>query len=416
MEKQTILSIYNNERGVSAILIAILMFVFLGFAALALDLSHIFVAQNELHNAADAGALAGARFLYNDDGTAVNAGANQIAYDAALANTSENVPVEVNWTSGNTGDVLRGHWSFAAKSFSPRGNTDPPELWGVSSEDLDANPNFVNAVQVTTRREAAPIVSFFARIFGIQNFQRTATAVAYIGFAGTLQPLDVDQPIAICKDSILQKDGYTCTVGRMINSGQDIKSHQTGGWTDFNQDNPCSGGTNANEVKGLVCGNGNAEPIVLGKNMATSGGEIESAFKKLRECWNNHLSKNGPVPWNLTLPVITCPDNNVGTCEKVVGAVNLNIVWITDSGEDKKYENAPREMGNWSSSESCGHKRWASFVSEGGGFNLKNADGSPAPYAKKSIYFLPDCTPHEPAGVSGGEAFGILARIPVLVE
>ena len=44
----------------SAVLIAILMFVFLGFAALALDLSHLFVAKNELQNAADAGALAGA--------------------------------------------------------------------------------------------------------------------------------------------------------------------------------------------------------------------------------------------------------------------------------------------------------------------------------------------------------------------
>ena len=121
-------------------------------------------------------------------------------YDAAFANNSEKVPVEVNWTGGNTGDVQRGHWRFASKSFTPNASLEPVDLWDVSSDELDANLNFINAVQVTTRREATPILAYFARIFGIENFQRTANAVAYIGFAGTLTPEDVDQPIAICMD------------------------------------------------------------------------------------------------------------------------------------------------------------------------------------------------------------------------
>jgi hypothetical protein len=60
-----------------------------------------------------------------------------------------------------------------------------------------------------------------------------------------------------------------------------------------------------------------------------------------------------------------------------------------------------------------GQKRWESFVDH---YDLKNVDGSQAPYEKKSIYFLPDCTPHELTGVSGGYNFGILAKIPVLVK
>ena len=56
---------------------AILLFVFLGIAALAIDVSHLYVVRNELQNAADAGALAGDRFLYNEDGTMVNSGANK---------------------------------------------------------------------------------------------------------------------------------------------------------------------------------------------------------------------------------------------------------------------------------------------------------------------------------------------------
>ena len=103
----------------------------------------------------------------------------------------------------------------------------------------------------------------------------------------------------------------------------------------------------------------------------------------------------------------------MGTCEELVGAVNLNIVWITGAGEDPEYLNAPTQMGAWSSNNPNGANRWNSFVQN---FQLKNVDGSDAPYEKKSIYFLPDCTPHEPAGVSGGQNFGVLAEIPVLVH
>jgi len=97
----------------------------------------------------------------------------------------------------------------------------------------------------------------------------------------------------------------------------------------------------------------------------------------------------------------------------VRGAVTLNIVWITDAGEDPSYSSAPTQMEDWISNSPDGQARWSNFVAH---FKLQNADATPAPYAKKSIYFLPSCEPHEPRGVSGGENFGILAKIPVLVK
>lgn len=403
-------TVLNNQQGVSAIMIGIMLTMLMGFAALAVDTGHLYVVRNELQNAADAGALAGARFLYSEDG-AVNTGANQIAYDAATSNKSEKAPVDVH-----AGDVQRGHWSFATRIFTPNDSTDPVYLWDVSTEQLDADPNFINAVKVVARREDTPAASFLARIFGRENFALSAEGVAYIGFAGTLTPEAADQPIVICKESLLTADGeYTCSTGRMINSGQQIESSETGGWTDFNQDNPCAGGTNANAVGSLICGDGNPEPITLGKPIATNGGEIQSAFNKLIACWKSKTGKK--VPWNLTLPVVTCPGNNVGTCEKVVGAVNIDIVWITGAGKDPDYKEAPTQMGDWSfpadAGNTNGQERWNSFVTH---FNLQNVDASPAPYAKKSIYFKPNCTAHIPEGNSGGENFGILAKIPVLVN
>ena len=54
-----------------------------------------------------------------DDGTLVNVGANQIGYNAAIANISENSPVEV-LGGGNGGDVERGHWSFSDQDLYPQ--------------------------------------------------------------------------------------------------------------------------------------------------------------------------------------------------------------------------------------------------------------------------------------------------------
>ena len=430
----------RDQRGVTIILVALLMFVFLGIAALVIDLSHLYVVRNELQNAADAGALAGARFLYNDYGTEVNVGANQIAYAAAIANkalaeTGGAIAVDVNWEAGqNSGtevDVQRGHWSFSSKTFEANDSTTPVDLWNVSTEVLDDDPNFINAIKVVTRRQETPAASFFARIFGHPNFELSREAVGYIGFAGTLGPGEADQPIAICEDSILIDDIYSCNIGRMINSGQDPGTNETGGWTDFNQaGNPCNGGTNANTVDSLVCASGNPDMIFYGGPMATNGGEIQTAFDHLEACWIKNTGKT--KPWNMTLPVVTCPNPNVGTCEKVVGAVNLNLIWIVRDA-NKVDDDAPYEMENpdpegedWASSDPDGKVRWDSFVTH---FNLRTSDSklalyeivneddkSTSGYTKKTLYFLPDCTPHELKGNTGGKNFGVLARIPVIVK
>jgi hypothetical protein len=35
---------------------------------------------------------------------------------------------------------------------------------------------------------------------------------------------------------------------------------------------------------------------------------------------------------------------------------------------------------------------------------------------QKTIFILPSCEPHEPSGTTGGENYGVLAKIPVLVK
>ncbi len=56
-------TIFKNEKGITAVYVALLIPIFLGFAALAIDVGFIKVTQNELQNAADAAALEGVRAL-----------------------------------------------------------------------------------------------------------------------------------------------------------------------------------------------------------------------------------------------------------------------------------------------------------------------------------------------------------------
>jgi hypothetical protein len=387
-------------------------------------------------------------------------GANKVAHDTAEENKSQKTDVEVNWTGGNEGDAQRGHWNRTTREFTPNDSTAVVDLWDVTDAELDADLNFINAVRVTARREASPTVSFLAGIFGHEDFQLSAEAIAYIGFTGTLGPGEVDYPIAICQESLQNCTGdppeceYNCNIGRMINSGQSVTDGETGGWTDFNQNDPCTGGTDANTLKNLMdeedpdtpldpddCDPDNPDEILLGMPVATTGGEVQVVFAKLADCWrhgyNDLVGGDGiretPIdsdgngipdqPWNITLPVITCPGNNVGTCEEIRGAVNVNIIWINES-EDPQYTNIPLKMEHpdpataaWEcTSHSDQDERIACWDSFAAYFGLKNVDGTPAPYQKKAIYFLPDCSEHDLAGRSGGENFGVMALIPALVK
>ncbi len=433
---------FKDERGVSLVLVALLLIPLAGIGALVVDLGLLYAARNELQNASDAGALAGARVLYSNDGTTVNNTQAIIdATNAAIANFSHGSAVEVG---GN--DVQIGHWSFGlgslTRGFHSSNSTTPPELWNRSTIELDEDRDFINAVQVTARRQNTPVGAFFSRIFNFNDFVVEATAVGYIGFAGSLMPGEADQPIAICRQSILYNDIYQCNIGRMLNSSNNTSTSNTGGWTNFTQ--PCET-ANANSMRPLICGSGNPNSITFGDGIGSVNGVQDNVFRDLESCWESSADSNGDnIPdttWELTLPVIDCPSNAVSNCATLLGAVTLKVVWV--QRDNPGYDQVPSEMSNpetevdWPTSEDLsipvtdlatyfvggnssdrfptafgeatvgsvfyettgdnntmrenrGKVRWASFVRH---FNLRNVGpGDSAPYAtfaQKSIYFLP---------------------------
>ena len=117
--------------------------------------------------------------------------------------------------------------------------------------------------------------------------------------------------------------------------------------------------------------------------------------------------------WNLTLPVIECFTSNVGPCDKLVGAVNVNDNFVVNKA-NKIDDDAPYDMicapdfacADWHSDPADVDGAYAYY-------DNKPQDSG---WRQKTIYFLLDCSPHVLTGRTGGENFGILAEVPILVE
>jgi hypothetical protein len=446
----------NSEKGAVAPIMALLfLFVLIPIAALAIDLAFLYVARNELQNAADAGAMAGTRNLYINNGQTINANANQIAYDAAKQNSSMGKSVDINWVSPqnstpgtpkeNWHDIERGHWSFGRgninKGFTPNNSTTAINIWEYDNEGLDDNLNFINAVRVVARREATPVTAFFSRLFGYTDFTISAESIAYLGFSGSVEPEGFDYPIAICKQSLFDELGgpINCNIGRML---EDNTTGDTAVWTNFTQ--PCA--TSATpSIRSTMdpCGKGNSSSLTYGQGIGVTNGVVDTVFSSLlsssgnkgcpdpttnnhsfENCWKLENNDNISLcpsdsedcgkptkPWPMRLPVVDC-SLGAPNCRPLVGAVVVNVLWISRDSH-KPDADAPCSMDGWTSDSTDGLTRWNSFVSH---FNIQTSSGDPAPFSKKTVYFAPDCEVQLPTGLTGGDNFGILAEIPVLVK
>ncbi len=164
------------ERGAITPILAVCLAMALGFMALTIDLGQLFVGKNELQNIADAAALAGAKKLIQAKDPN-NPGLAEVYCSEAIS-TAQAVAAE-NRSFGDTltitgADVTLGQWDLTTGSFTQTGcSTDPMK---------------VTAIQVTVRRDGTDnpqLSTFFGGLLGVTQMGTSATAVAYLGLAGT---------------------------------------------------------------------------------------------------------------------------------------------------------------------------------------------------------------------------------------
>ena len=439
----------GREDGAVLIFVVLaIALMFVGLTALAIDTGHMVLVRNELQNSADASSLAGAGVLINPSDGTINTGALTEAEDVAR----ENPAAGADRTSGSTATdkldvvVKIGHWSFAGSfdgvtvaenRFHETTNYTQLANWETYSYGLlnsydgqGGRPLFINAVQVTTSRERTGAI--FANFFGQDDHKILTDAVAYIGFAASVPPETVDIPYAVCQQSITENGALSCGVARA--SSEQV---ETGGWTNFSQDlenDTCGDSVDASDMHTILdpippCEDLNTNPLVFGKYVSTNNGAIANSFSDILEhCfvengatagdWYQNASKYGATkPWvDVTLPVVDCPDGTFqqSCTQKVLGVVTVDIMWMS-YGKDNvpveyHYNNTDWNCSDPTDNELC----WQDFQDAFGWlFDDPEGDGLPE---IKGIYFGPNCNYTEPVGGVGSDNFGVMAKVPVLVE
>jgi Flp pilus assembly protein TadG len=169
-------NVVQSQRGAAAVLFGLMLPVFVGVAALSLDLGVVAVCQDQLSTAADSAALAGAKQLADDyrlrgttnlspEITAANASATQFAQANLVLGAA---PVIVSNPNNNTsGDIVVG--------YLPLDNVQ------ATLDNSAANTTKFNAVQVTTSRNGTHggvVPNLFAKLMGFQGSSLSVSSTA----------------------------------------------------------------------------------------------------------------------------------------------------------------------------------------------------------------------------------------------
>jgi Flp pilus assembly protein TadG len=221
--KEKFAGILGAESGGVAVTTALLMVVFLGLAAYAVDMGHMAMVKSELQRTADAAALAGAMGLAPYTGSFTDPTPNWVQ---GQSKAHEMINKTANQANNQTfsltdGTVAAGYWLLKP----------PAGYVQTLSQARPVIPTQVPepAISVTLTRD---VTLFFAPILGLANPRTvTATAIAMLPEAYQIRNIP---PIAVDQDTV-----YNNVNGTLIMdiSDQDIKIQSNkgvAGW--FNLD------------------------------------------------------------------------------------------------------------------------------------------------------------------------------------
>lgn len=180
---QKLLANLSNQHGGVLVLVALLLFVFIGIAALAIDIGYISTTKNELQNVSDAAALAATGKLgqiYVENTVYVHATDYALIKDVVKNGlTNRAAGLDIKFVEA---EIVVGQWNYKTHSLN------------------SAQTTFPNAVRVTARRDTlinGSINSIFAGIFGIDTFDLRVEATASLSGDGDLEPGEAKMPIGV---------------------------------------------------------------------------------------------------------------------------------------------------------------------------------------------------------------------------
>jgi Flp pilus assembly protein TadG len=286
-------AMHRKQRGAVAILAAIFLPILITIAALAIDISNLMLVKNELQNAADAAAQAGAQCLYRrtECGNLTNT-----VPDWNTAHTRATLAVPNNAVQGTAladSVVTSGYWNV----------TGTPGTLQLLPHTPTAND--APAVQVTIAKEsgknAGSVTLYLAGLMGLRDANLSATAISVVTSPGTEGPGGLF-PFAITKcmydaywnsATSLPKNATTATLNgvpqtigqpwkfRLGSDTQKLPDGSTcdgGQWTSFKLDT-----NNVPNVRMLIS-EGNPTALAIGEKTWIQPGVQATIYSSANDC------------------------------------------------------------------------------------------------------------------------------------
>lgn len=308
------------QRGAVSLMVAFLLPIFLGLAALAIDLVYLQIVRNEMQNDADVAALTGAAYFF--DGTNATPNWN-------LATQKAQVAVTTNTASGTalkTGTVATGYWSLV----------DTPKV--LQSLPMVPKAYDAPAIQVSVSKNAntndGEVPTFFARYWGIVSRPVQATAVAGLASPSSILPGGVfPMVIAQCLYDTYWNFNATPAGPKIdpstgkpyifkIGSDYHYASCASGQWSSLLVDS-----NSTSEIKELI-EDGNPVDLSIGQSIWIQTGAKASLFGTVKNC-----SKKG----DKSCEFVVIPTVNTVTSHARTPIIAFACLHVLNADQGDKY-------------------------------------------------------------------------------
>lgn len=289
----------SRTRGAVAVMTPLLMILMLSFAGLAIDVARLLIVRNELQNAADAAALAGAGGLFNPASATPDWGNGVTQARGTLTqNGTEGVRL------ADAEALQAGYWDLSRAK-------------GLQSQGITPGANDAAAVLVTISRSAGnnngPVGMMLAQLFGVLSEPARATAVAVIAPPGGVLPGAIALPFALSSCLYSQffdpKTGQPYSTSFFIGSSYHYGPCESGQWTSF-----LASSNSDSDTKNLIDGTTPSPALNIGDQIWIQNGTKTNLFNEV----NSKLANT-----TVLIPVVSDPSNN-GFAQN--GGVQMPIV------------------------------------------------------------------------------------------
>jgi hypothetical protein len=289
-----------RQRGAALATVGILMIVIAGMAVLGVDVGRLAYTATETQVVADAGAVAYAKTMLDND---VN-DRNDSPFVAADQVVGENA-IDGKSAGEARVEYAVGRFDFDSREFRPGGFPS-------------------NAVRATG---SATVANFVAGIFGKQASTVERRAVAAFGGAGEARPT---LPVAV-GDCYFKRFERSDNCSDLPKLSQVPDGSDNSCWTSLR---PTGASTSevidmlpASCCKGGKCGGGAESPLVsVGDDINVVNGQSTSILQILSDCVDQGLQE-------YVIPIVAC-----GKCNQqapVIGFATVRLKNVKDNGKDK---------------------------------------------------------------------------------